>query len=133
MIVLAELVLSPIALDTILIMSILLGIIGPLYLAYDLFGRENGPLRKVRVAESKDDGVTWGSVGATDLPNPGSGLDAVALENDHWVLFAKEEGVAGGIHETARGCECRCKEELRVRRPPRVRRVRGRCGTPARQ
>ena len=48
--------------------------------------RENGPLHKVRVAESKDDGVTWGPVGATDLPNPGSGLDAVALENGHWVL-----------------------------------------------
>src|SRR5262245_56935119 len=30
--------------------------------------RENGPIRKVRVAESKDDGVTWGPVGATDLP-----------------------------------------------------------------
>jgi hypothetical protein len=48
--------------------------------------RENGPLRRVRIAESKDDGVTWGSVGATDLPNPGSGLDAIALENGHWLL-----------------------------------------------
>jgi predicted neuraminidase len=48
--------------------------------------RENGPLRRVRVADSKDDGVTWGPVGATDLPNPGSGLDAVALESGHWVL-----------------------------------------------
>ena len=48
--------------------------------------RENGPVRKIRVAESKDDGVTWGPVGATDLPNPGSGLDAVRLANGHWVL-----------------------------------------------
>lgn len=48
--------------------------------------RENGPLHKIRVAESKDDGVTWGAVGATALPNPGSGLDAVALANGHWVL-----------------------------------------------
>jgi predicted neuraminidase len=48
--------------------------------------RENGPLRKIRRAESKDNGVTWGPVGATDLPNPGSGLDAVMLENGHWVL-----------------------------------------------
>jgi predicted neuraminidase len=48
--------------------------------------RENGPLRRVRIAESKDDGVTWGPVGATDLPNPGSGLDAVALERGHWLL-----------------------------------------------
>jgi predicted neuraminidase len=48
--------------------------------------RENGPLRKVRVAESKDDGVTWGPVGVTDLPNPGSGLDAVRLANGHWLI-----------------------------------------------
>jgi predicted neuraminidase len=50
------------------------------------FMRENGPLHKIRVADSKDDGVTWGPVGVTDLPNPGSGLDAVALENGHWLL-----------------------------------------------
>jgi predicted neuraminidase len=48
--------------------------------------RENGPIRRIRVAESKDDGVSWGRVGATELPNPGSGLDAVALDNGHWVL-----------------------------------------------
>ncbi len=48
--------------------------------------RENGPLHKIRMAESKDEGVTWGPVGVTDLPNPGSGLDAVALENGHWLL-----------------------------------------------
>jgi predicted neuraminidase len=48
--------------------------------------RENGPLRRIRFAESKDDGLTWGSVGATDLPNPGSGIDAVTLGNGHWLL-----------------------------------------------
>jgi predicted neuraminidase len=48
--------------------------------------RENGPLKKVRVAESKDDGLTWGPVGACDLPNPGSGLDAVRLANGHWLI-----------------------------------------------
>jgi predicted neuraminidase len=48
--------------------------------------RENGPIRKVRIAESKDDGISWGPVGATELPNPGSGLDAVRLNNGHWVL-----------------------------------------------
>ncbi|MFO0881423.1 MAG: sialidase family protein [Gemmataceae bacterium] len=48
--------------------------------------RENGPLRKVRVSESRDQGLTWGSVGTTSLPNPGSGLDAVRLRNGHWVL-----------------------------------------------
>jgi predicted neuraminidase len=48
--------------------------------------RENGPIRKIRLAESKDDGISWGPVGATELPNPGSGLDAVRLGNGHWVL-----------------------------------------------
>ena len=48
--------------------------------------RENGPLHKIRVADSKDDGVTWSSVGTIDLPNPGSGLDAVALPNGNWLL-----------------------------------------------
>jgi predicted neuraminidase len=49
--------------------------------------RENGPLDKIRVAESTDRGLTWGRVGALDLPNPGSGLDAVRLANGHWALI----------------------------------------------
>ena len=49
--------------------------------------RENGPLHKIRVSESKDDGVTWGPVGTIDLPNPGSGLDGVRLANGHWLLI----------------------------------------------
>lgn len=49
--------------------------------------RENGPLDRIRVAESRDDGVTWGAVGVTELPNPGSGLDALRLGNGHWLLI----------------------------------------------
>lgn len=49
--------------------------------------RENGPLEKIRVSESKDNGVSWGPVGTIDLPNPGSGLDAVRLANGHWVMI----------------------------------------------
>jgi len=48
--------------------------------------RENGPRQRIRVAESTDDGLTWGPVRETELPNPGSGLDAVRLDNGHWVL-----------------------------------------------
>jgi predicted neuraminidase len=48
--------------------------------------RENGPRRRVRVAESQDDGETWSKVGDSDLLNPGSGLDGVRLANGHWVL-----------------------------------------------
>jgi predicted neuraminidase len=48
--------------------------------------RENGFRRRVRMAESRDDGLTWGAVGVSDLPNPGSGLDGVRLSNGHWLL-----------------------------------------------
>lgn len=48
--------------------------------------RENGPRQRVRVSDSRDDGLTWGPVGEADLPNPGSGLDAVRLANGHWAL-----------------------------------------------
>jgi predicted neuraminidase len=48
--------------------------------------RENGPLDKIRIAESKDDGLTWGPVGVSELPNPGSGVDGVRLANGHWLL-----------------------------------------------
>ncbi|MBI84415.1 MAG: neuraminidase (sialidase)-like protein [Planctomycetaceae bacterium] len=56
--------------------------------------RENGPLDRVRVSESRDNGTTWGPVGVSELPNPGSGLDAVRLENGHWLLV---------YNDTARG------------------------------
>jgi predicted neuraminidase len=48
--------------------------------------RENGPRDRIRVSESKDDGLTWGPVGVSELLNPGSGLDGVRLANGHWVL-----------------------------------------------
>jgi len=48
--------------------------------------RENGPRGRVRIAESRDDGITWGPVGVAELPNPGSGLDGVRLASGHWAL-----------------------------------------------
>ena len=48
--------------------------------------RENGPRNKVRVCESKDDGLTWGPVGVMEFANPGSGLDGLRLANGHWLL-----------------------------------------------
>lgn len=53
--------------------------------------RENGPLNKIRVAESSDKGKTWGPVGTLDIPNPGSGLDAVRLANGHWALIYNDQ------------------------------------------
>jgi len=49
--------------------------------------RENGPLNRIRVAESKDDGLAWGEVGVTELPNPGSGLDGLRLQSGRWLLI----------------------------------------------
>ncbi|MDZ4683821.1 MAG: sialidase family protein [Planctomycetaceae bacterium] len=48
--------------------------------------RENGVTKKIRRSESSDDGVTWSPVDALDLPNPGSGLDAVRLKSGAWLL-----------------------------------------------
>jgi predicted neuraminidase len=48
--------------------------------------RENGPLKRIRLSESKDDGATWGPVKETELPNPGSGIDGVRLASGRWVL-----------------------------------------------
>ena len=42
---LADMVLSPLALESITFLGVLLATIGSLFLAYDLLGRENGPLR----------------------------------------------------------------------------------------
>ncbi|MEP0843772.1 MAG: exo-alpha-sialidase [Phycisphaerae bacterium] len=49
--------------------------------------RENGPIERIRVSESKDDGLTWGPVGWIDLPNPGSGLDGLVLASGEWLLI----------------------------------------------
>jgi predicted neuraminidase len=48
--------------------------------------REAGITRRMRIAESSDDGLSWGEVGVTQFPNPGSGLDGLRLRNGHWLL-----------------------------------------------
>jgi predicted neuraminidase len=48
--------------------------------------RENGPRDRIRVCESRDDGLTWGPVGDSELPNPGSGVDGVRLADGQWLL-----------------------------------------------
>jgi predicted neuraminidase len=48
--------------------------------------RENGPREKIRMSTSEDDGLTWGPVGDSDLPNPGAGIDGIRLANGHWLL-----------------------------------------------
>ena len=48
--------------------------------------RENGPRDRIRVSESTDDGMSWGEVGISELPNPGSGLDGMRLASGKWLL-----------------------------------------------
>ena len=45
MVVLAQIVLPPVALDSFTIAGVLLAVVGTLYLAYDLLGRQHGPLQ----------------------------------------------------------------------------------------
>jgi predicted neuraminidase len=53
--------------------------------------RENGPREHIRVSESKDDGLTWGEVGDSELENPGAGIDGVRLANGHWILIYNDQ------------------------------------------
>jgi predicted neuraminidase len=51
------------------------------------FMRENGFTEKIRTATSSDQGQSWSDIASSELPNPGSGLDAVRLKNGHWILI----------------------------------------------
>lgn len=48
--------------------------------------RENGPRKRIRVSSSPDDGISWGPVSDSPLPNPGSGVEAIRLANGHWAI-----------------------------------------------
>lgn len=50
--------------------------------------RDNGPPpKRAQISYSKDDGVTWTPAADTDIPNPGTSLEAVRLRNGHWILL----------------------------------------------
>ena len=50
-------------------------------------GSANGPEpKRLHFSASKDDGMTWSTVGDSELPNPGAGADIVTLSNGHWAL-----------------------------------------------
>lgn len=61
--------------------------------------RENGPMRKIRVCESKDDGMSWGPVTESELPNPGAGVDGVRLHDGRWALVYND--TIKGRHQLA--------------------------------
>jgi predicted neuraminidase len=49
--------------------------------------RDNGPPpKRVMTAVSRDDGLSWSAVTDTDIPNPGSSLEVIALRDGTWVM-----------------------------------------------
>jgi predicted neuraminidase len=63
------------------------------------FMRDNGPFRRIRMAESKDEGATWGAVSSTDLPNPGAGIEAIRLVSGAWLMVSND--TTAGRHSLA--------------------------------
>jgi predicted neuraminidase len=50
--------------------------------------RDNGPApKRILFSESKDEGITWSPAIDTDLPNPGSGVEAIVLQDGTWALI----------------------------------------------
>jgi len=53
--------------------------------------RDNGPPpQRIMESESKDRGITWTLAHDIDLPNPGSGLEVVALQSGRWLLVGND-------------------------------------------
>ncbi|MBI4874811.1 MAG: exo-alpha-sialidase [Acidobacteria bacterium] len=49
--------------------------------------RDNGPPpKRVLTSVSKDDGVTWSAAVDTEIPNPGSGMEAISLRDGTWAM-----------------------------------------------
>lgn len=53
--------------------------------------RDNGPPpKRVLESESRDSGETWSAVVDTDLPNPGSSLEVIALDDGSWLMVGND-------------------------------------------
>jgi hypothetical protein len=49
--------------------------------------RDNGPPpKRALISYSKDDGVSWTTAEDSDIPNPGTSLEAIRLRSGHWIL-----------------------------------------------
>jgi predicted neuraminidase len=61
--------------------------------------RDNGPFRKIRTCTSADEGATWSKVTSTELPNPGAGIEAIALSSGKWAMIYND--TVAGRHSLA--------------------------------
>jgi predicted neuraminidase len=53
--------------------------------------RDNGPPpQRVMRSESRDGGMTWSPVVDDDIPNPGSGLEVIRLQNGYWAMVCND-------------------------------------------
>jgi len=52
--------------------------------------RDNGMPKRIRIADSADNGVTWSAVRTSEIPNPGSSVECIALKNGNWVLVCND-------------------------------------------
>ena len=52
--------------------------------------RDNGKLQYIRQSESTDNGASWSTVIATDIPNPGSSVSLHVLQSGAWLLLCND-------------------------------------------
>lgn len=55
------------------------------------FFRNGHPARRIQRSDSHDGGMTWGALTLTDLPHPGSGIEAVLLRNGHLLMIYNDK------------------------------------------
>jgi predicted neuraminidase len=48
--------------------------------------REGPPPRRVQLSLSRDDGESWSTATATEIPNPDSSLEVISLKDGRWVM-----------------------------------------------
>lgn len=65
------------------------------------FMRDRGGAKKIPMAVSKDNGLTWSHVQKTTLPNPDSSVDCIALKSGRWVMVCNDTagGARGGRNQ----------------------------------
>ena len=49
--------------------------------------RDSGDANRVLICQSTDDGETWSPARSSDIPNPGSSLEVIALADGRWVML----------------------------------------------